>query len=66
MNQYQAGSIRNIILMGHGSEGKTTLTEAIVFNCGVVNRLGRVDNGTSTSDFDPDEIKRRLNGKDLK
>ncbi|MFA7179262.1 MAG: GTP-binding protein, partial [Dehalococcoidales bacterium] len=60
MNQYHAGSIRNVVIMGHGSEGKTSLAEAIFFNSGAVNRLGKVDNGTSVSDFDPDEIKRKL------
>ncbi|MFA6771441.1 MAG: elongation factor G, partial [Dehalococcoidales bacterium] len=59
-NQYHAGSIRNVVIMGHGSEGKTSLAEAIFFNSGAVNRLGKVDNGTSVSDFDPDEIKRKL------
>ncbi|MDD4635755.1 MAG: elongation factor G, partial [Dehalococcoidales bacterium] len=60
MNQYHAGSIRNVVIMGHGSEGKTSLVEAICFNSGAINRLGKVDNGTSVSDFDPDEIKRKL------
>jgi len=60
MNQYQAENIRNVAFIGHGSEGKTTLSEAILFNSGAVNRLGKVDNGTATSDFDPDEIKRKL------
>lgn len=60
MNQYHAGSIRNVVIMGHGSEGKTSLAEAIYFNSGAINRLGKVDSGTSVSDFDPDEIKRKL------
>jgi translation elongation factor EF-G len=60
MNQYHAGSIRNVVIMGHGSEGKTSLAEAIYFNSGAINRLGKVDGGTSVSDFDPDEIKRKL------
>ena len=60
MNKYPAKSIRNVVIMGHGSEGKTSLAEAIFFNSGASNRLGKVDAGTSVSDSDPDEIKRKL------
>jgi elongation factor G len=52
--------IRNIALVGHGGVGKTSMVEAILFAAGAVSRLGRVDEGTSTTDFDPDEIKRKI------
>ncbi|MGQ9572869.1 MAG: elongation factor G [Dehalococcoidia bacterium] len=58
MKEYATDSIRNVVLIGHGSTGKTSLSEAILFNAKAINRLGRVDDGTTTSDFDPDEIRR--------
>ncbi len=60
MKNYCAANIRNIGVFGHGSEGKTTLTEAILLNAGLVERLGRVENGTTTTDFDPEEVKRNI------
>jgi len=58
MKEYATDSIRNVVLIGHGSTGKTSLSEAMLFNAKVINRLGRVDDGTTTSDFDPDETRR--------
>jgi elongation factor G len=52
--------IRNVCFVGHGGVGKTSLVEAILFSTGAVNRLGRVDDGTTTTDFDPDEVKRKI------
>src|SRR6266540_48008 len=52
--------IRNVGFAGHGGVGKTSLVEAILFACGAVNRLGKVEDGTTTTDFDPDEIKRKI------
>ena len=57
MKVYDAPSIRNVALVGHGGCGKTSLASAMLFDMGAVNRLGRVDDGTTTTDFDPDEIK---------
>ncbi len=52
--------IRNVGFAGHGGVGKTSLVEAILFAAGATNRLGKVDDGTTTTDFDPDEIKRKI------
>ena len=58
MAEFQTANIRNIALMGHGSEGKTTLTEAMLYAAGIIDRQGKVEDGTTVSDFDPEEKKR--------
>lgn len=60
MKQYQTENIRNIVLLSHSGAGKTSLSEAMLFNAGIINRLGKVDAGTTTSDYDQDEIKRKI------
>lgn len=60
MSKINVNDIRNVAIIGHGSEGKTTLTEAMLFNAGVTDRLGRVEDGTTTTDYDPEEIKRQI------
>jgi elongation factor G len=60
MKIYDAASIRNLALIGHGGCGKTSLVSAMLFDVGAVNRLGRVEDGTTPTDFDPDEIERRI------
>ena len=52
--------IRNIALIGHSGEGKTSLAEAILYNAGANDGLGRTDAGNSTMDFDPEEIARKI------
>ena len=54
------GKIRNVGVVGHGGVGKTSLVESMLFAAGAVNRLGKVDDGSTTTDFDPDEIKRKI------
>jgi elongation factor G len=56
----EIGKIRNIGVVGHGGVGKTSLVEALLFSAGAVTRLGKVDDGTTTTDFDPDEIRRQI------
>ena len=60
MKQYTPGNIRNLSLLSHCGAGKTSLSEAVLFTIGITNRLGKVDDGTTTSDYDPDEVKRKI------
>ena len=60
MKQYTADNIRNIALAGHGSDGKTSLAEAMLYVAGATDRLGSVADGNSVCDFDQEEIKRRI------
>jgi elongation factor G len=52
--------IRNVGFVGHGGVGKTSLVESLLFSAGAVTRLGKVDDGTTTTDFDPDEVRRKI------
>ncbi|MDD4239423.1 MAG: elongation factor G [Desulfotomaculaceae bacterium] len=60
MKNYQTGQIRNLGVVAHGGAGKTSLVEALLFNTGVLSRLGRVDDGTTTSDYHPEETARQI------
>ena len=60
MKDYATGQLRNVVLLGHGNAGKTSLGEAMLFASGATNRLGRVEDGTTVSDFDEEEIRRRI------
>ena len=60
MKAYAANNIRNVALLGHSSSGKTTLTEAVLFSLGITNRQGKVTDGNTVSDFDKEEIARKI------
>ncbi len=57
---YSPHSIRNICLLGHGGNGKTTLVESFLRTTGVIDRLGKTSDGNTVSDYDPEEIKRQI------
>jgi elongation factor G len=57
---YSTEKIRNIVLLGHSGCGKTSLAEAMLFNSGAINRLGKVEDGNTTSDYDEEEISRTM------
>jgi elongation factor G len=59
MKVYDAASIRNVAVVGHGGSGKTQLVAALLFDAGMVNRLGLVDDGTTVTDYDEEEIARK-------
>src|SRR6266508_3955600 len=60
VKHYSADRIRNVGLFSHGGAGKTSLTEALLFDSKAITRLGRVEDGNTVADFDPDEIKRHI------
>ena len=57
---FTADKIRNILLAGHGGSGKTALAEAMLFKSGATERMGNTNEGSTVSDFDPEEIRRKI------
>ena len=60
MNVYEPENIRNVVLAGHSGAGKTTLTEAMLFTAGTLTRMGKVEDGNTVSDHDPEEVRRGI------
>ena len=59
MKVYPPEKIRNVALVGHSGSGKTTLAEALLYRAGTIGRLGRVEDGNTVFDFDPEEAQTR-------
>lgn len=60
MNVYTTSNIRNVVFLGHGGAGKTTLAEAVAYATGTISRMGRIVDGNTISDYDKEEIKRHF------
>ena len=60
MKSYSASNIRNVVIMGHSGCGKTTIAESALFTAGAIKRRGRVEEGNTVGDYDPEEIKRKV------
>src|SRR5215217_761286 len=60
MKSYDADHVFNVALVSHGGAGKTSLVEAMLFRAGATTRMGSVEEGTTITDFDTDEVKRRM------
>jgi elongation factor G len=60
LKDYHADELRNVALVGHGSDGKTTVAEAMLYLGKATDRLGKVTEGNTVSDYDPEEIKRKI------
>jgi elongation factor G len=60
MKVYTTDRIRNVVILGHGSAGKTTLTESMCYLAGMTSKMGRVEDGNTISDFDKEEQKRGI------
>jgi len=60
LKSYPTDRVRNVLIVGHGGAGKTSLVEALLFATGAVNRVGRVEDGSTTTDFEPEETRKQI------
>jgi elongation factor G len=60
VKEYKSDQLRNVVLLSHSGAGKTTLAEAMLYDSGAISRLGKVEEGTTVSDYDPEEVRRKI------
>ena len=60
MKVYEGANVRNVAVVGHGNAGKTSLISAMLYTAGATPRQGRVDDGSATTDYDEEEIARKM------
>jgi elongation factor G len=60
VKEYKSDKLRNVGIVAHGGAGKTSLAEAMLFSSGAISRMGKVDEGNSTTDYEPEEVKRKV------
>ncbi|AFN75960.1 translation elongation factor 2 (EF-2/EF-G) [Melioribacter roseus P3M-2] len=60
MKEYNPDAIRNISLIGHGGSGKTSISELLLFTSGATNRIGKIEEGNTISDFNQNEIEKQI------
>jgi elongation factor G len=60
MANFEVSRIRNVALIAHGGAGKTSLAEAMLYTAGMVDRIGNIQDGTTTTDYEPEEIDRKI------
>lgn len=60
MTKFDVSHIRNVAIIAHSGAGKTSLAEALLFNAGAIDRIGTIEAGTTTTDYEPEEIDRKI------